>query len=75
MELSRHITNGRLTIAVKANAQKTEITGFDEEKKALKVSVKAQPRKGKANAEIIRLFSKLTKKKVEIISGLTSKTR
>jgi uncharacterized protein (TIGR00251 family) len=75
MEFSRHIVGGKLKIEVKANANKTGITGFDKEKNALKVNVKAQPQKGKANAEIIRLFSKLTKKKVEIISGAASKTK
>ena len=66
---------GRLKITAKTGAGKTQITGYDPAKRALKVDVHAQPEKGKANAEIIRFFSKQSKKKVEIISGKTAKLK
>lgn len=67
--------NGKITIIVKANSPKSEITGFDEEKKAYKVNIKAVPEKGKANAEVIKFFKKLTKKEVRILSGLKSREK
>ncbi len=75
MDICGYEFDKKLKIVVKANSQKTNIVGFDREKNALKVNVHAQPEKGKANAEIIKYFSKLTKKKVEIVSGLKSKTK
>ena len=62
-----------LRILVKANAAKTEIVGW--EGNVLKVAVKAPAEKNKANIEIIKFFSKLTKKQVKIISGKTSKRK
>jgi uncharacterized protein (TIGR00251 family) len=73
MNIDDYIVGNKLNIAVKPNSPKTKIVGYDNSKKALKVNVKAQPEKGKANAEIIKFFSKLTKKKIEIILGKTSK--
>ena len=75
MDINDYIADEKLKIIAKPNSKKTEIIGFDKAKKALKVNVKAQPEKGKANAEIARFFSRLTKKKAEIISGKTSKTK
>ena len=75
MNINGYVVNGKLNITVKTNSPKTEITGYDNAKKALKVNVHAQPEKGKANAEIIKFFTKLIKKKVEIVSGKTSKTK
>lgn len=75
MDICGYVIGEKLKIVVKTNAPKTNIVGFDREKNALKVNVHAQPEKGKANAEIIKYFSKLTKKKVEIVSGLKSKTK
>ena len=69
------VTNQKVKILVKTNSPKTEIVGWDNEKKALRVNVHAEPEKGKANREIIKFFSKLTKKKVKIASGLTSKQK
>ena len=75
MDICSFINQGSLKIIVRAKAPKTEIIGWDDEKKALKVNVHAEPEKGKANAEIIKFFSNLTKKHVEIISGKTSKQK
>ncbi|MBR9690127.1 YggU family protein [Candidatus Woesearchaeota archaeon] len=73
MDLSKYVKGGVLKIIVKTGARRTEILSFDDSKKALRVSVKAQPIDGKANIEIIKFFSKKLKKKVEIKSGKTSK--
>jgi len=40
-----------------------------------RVDVAAPPEDNKANREIIKFFSKLTKKKVTILTGLTSKKK
>ena len=64
-----------LRIIVKPNSPKSEITAVDEARNALRGSIKAPPDKGKANKEVIKFFSKLLKKKVEIVSGLKSKEK
>ena len=75
MEIEKHIKNGFLRIIVKTNSPKTEIMSYDEMHDALKVNVHAQPVEGKANIEIIKYFSKLLKKKVEIKSGKTGREK
>ena len=65
----------RIKIIVKPNSQNTEITGYDKGKGAYRVNVKAPPEKGKANKEIVRFFSKLTKKQIKIMSGLKSREK
>ncbi len=74
-EAEGYISCGKLKISAKPNSPKTEIICFDESKGALKVNVHAQPESGKANAEIIKFFSKLSKKKVEIVSGASSRLK
>lgn len=76
MDLSHYVNdNGFLKISVKTNSPKAEIKGFDEVKGAVKVNIRAPPIEGRANAEVIRLFSKLLKKKVEIKTGKSSKEK
>ena len=75
MRIDECIKNNSLKIIAKTSSPKTEIAGWDREKNALRVNVHAEPEKGKANREIIKFFSKLTKKKVKIASGLTSKQK
>ncbi len=67
--------SGRIKILVKPNSKKTEILGWDEERKAFRVAVAAPPEDNKANIALIKFFSKLTKKKVRILSGLKSKEK
>ena len=66
--------NKTLKIIVKANSKKNEIKGFDNRKR-LRVNIKVKAEHNKANIEIIKLFSRLTKKKVRIVKGLTSKEK
>lgn len=66
---------GFIHIIVKPSSSCTEIVSFDEKNKILKVSLKARPKDGKANTELVKFLSKVTKKKVIIKSGLTSKRK
>ena len=75
MDVEKYISNSFLKIIVKTNSNKTEITGYDEARQAVKVNVHAPPVEGKANLEIIKYFSKLLKRKVEIKSGKTGKEK
>lgn len=65
----------RHSIIVKTNSKKSEIVGFDETKQAYIVSVKAEPEKGKANMEVVKLFTKEFKRPVKIVIGFTSKKK
>ncbi len=75
-DIVKDYTEGNsLRISVNPNSSKNEITGYNEAKKSLKVNIAAPPDKGKANKEIIKFFSKLLKKKVNIIKGLKSRDK
>ncbi len=63
----------RIEIVVKTNMPKTKI--ISEKDGILKIDVKALPEHGKANLEIVKFFSKLSKKEVKIVKGLTSKKK
>ncbi|MEM3374468.1 MAG: DUF167 domain-containing protein [Candidatus Woesearchaeota archaeon] len=73
--LNDYISNDHLSIIVKPNSKKNEIIGYDQNKKALRVSIKASPENNEANIEIIKFFSKLSGKKVKIIYGLKNKNK
>lgn len=62
-------------IIVKPNSPKNKIVSFDKAKNAYRVEIKAKPEANKANVEIIKFFSRLTKKQVKIVKGLTSKEK
>ncbi|MFH1439220.1 MAG: DUF167 domain-containing protein [Candidatus Woesearchaeota archaeon] len=74
-ELTKYIKDDILKIVVKPNSNKNEITGYDDNKEAVKVNIKAPADKNKANKEVIRFFSKLLKKDVKIKAGLISKEK
>ena len=75
IDISKYIIDDRLTISVKPNSSKNEITCFDDDKKILKVNIRAPAENNKANIEVIKFFSKLTKKEVKIMSGFTAKKK
>lgn len=75
MDISDYIKYSSLKIIVKPNSNKNEILEYIPEKQALKVAIKAPPENNKANIEIIKFFSRLTKKKARIAGGLTSKEK
>jgi len=60
-------------IKVKANKHRTEIIG--KEGSVYVVHVKAPAEKNKANLELIKFFSQLTGKKVNILRGKTSRRK
>jgi uncharacterized protein (TIGR00251 family) len=66
-------TNGTIIkILVKPKAKKFEIK-LEEE--VLTVFCRNVPEKGKVNKEIIKELSKMLKRRVEIVSGFTSKEK
>jgi len=69
------IQTGKFRIIAKPNARENNIEGFDENRKAYRVSIKAKPEGNKANAEIIKFLSKLLKKRVKIAHGLKSREK
>ena len=74
-EIARHVGKDLLKILVKAGSGRNEVLGWNDFRQALKVNIKAPAENNKANIEIIKFFTRLTKKNVRIISGLKSKTK
>ena len=70
-----YIKNNRLKVKVRVNSYENKILDYDKERDMLNVSIKALAVKNKANLELIKFLSKLTKKRVNIIRGLNSKTK
>lgn len=62
-------------IIVKPNSPRSIFLGYDPEKDAYRIAIKAKPEANKANIEVIKFFSKLLKKKVKIIKGLKTKEK
>jgi uncharacterized protein len=62
-------------IEVSPQSDKFQITGYNKWRETLEVKVKALPTKGKANLEVIKEFSRLTGRNVEIISGNKSQQK
>ncbi len=67
--------NFKLLVIVKPNSPKTEVIGYDKNKKALRIALHAKPEQGKANIELIRFLKKRLKKEVKILNGFTSKQK
>jgi len=75
MNITKLIQNNTLRVIVRANASRNEIVKYDAERDALRVNIAAPAKEGKANAELIKYFSKITGKKVRILSGKTNKNK
>ncbi len=58
-----------LDLEVSPNAKRTAILGYDEWRKALKVSVRCPPKGGKANRELIEFLESTFGCEVEILKG------
>lgn len=69
------IIGNSFKIIVKPNSSRNEILGYDKERKAYRINIKAKPEGNKANIEIIKFFSRLLKKRVSIVKGLKSKEK
>jgi uncharacterized protein len=63
----------RVDIVVSPKSTRFTISGYDEWRDEIEVKIKSIPQKGKANQEIVKEFSKLTGKDVEIVSGQKSR--
>jgi len=69
------ISGESITIIVRPNSKKTEFLGFDEQRLAYRVAIKAKPEKSKANAELVKFMKKYTGRDIELIKGKTSRTK
>jgi uncharacterized protein (TIGR00251 family) len=61
-----------LEFHVNSGSSRSGFAGYDQWRKCIKVSIKSQPKKGEANAELISLISKwfgIEESMVEIVSG------
>lgn len=75
MDAKTSLAQGSIEIIVRPNAKKTQIIGFDGQKGAFRVDISEPAEDNRANIEVIRFFSKLVGKRVEILKGLTSKSK
>ena len=73
MNIDDYIVDSKLKIKVRSASKKTEIKEVKDN--IIFVNIAAPADKNKANKEVIKLFSKLLKKKVLIKSGLTSQNK
>ncbi len=69
------IKESRFQVIIKTKSNSNKLVGFDKEKQAYLLNIKAVPEKGQANKEIIKFLSKLLKKQVRIVKGLKSKEK
>ena len=60
---------------IKPNSKNNEVTGFDKNKNAYLIKIKAKAEDNKANKELIRFLSKFLRKRVKIKSGFKSKEK
>lgn len=75
MDAKTSLESGSIEIIVRPNAKKTQIIKFDEQKNAFRVDISEPAKDNRANVEVVRFFSKLIGKRVEILKGLTSKSK
>ncbi|MDD5086398.1 MAG: DUF167 domain-containing protein [Candidatus Nanoarchaeia archaeon] len=66
---------GNIKVILKPNSSCNRIAGFDNEKKAYIIEVKAPAHENKANIELVKFLSKSIKKKVRILKGLKSREK
>lgn len=66
----------KLKVKIIPNASKNEIVG--EQEGVLKIKIKTQPEKGKANKELIKFLAKewdIPKSSISIVKGMRSKIK
>lgn len=69
---SDYVKDNTLRLIVKPNKKQNYILGYDCDKEALIVEIKAPAEQNKANKELVKFFRKILKKNVKIKSGYTS---
>ena len=62
-------------VVIKPNSLNNEIMGFNKDKKAYLIKIKARAEDNKANKELIRFLSKVLGKRVKIKSGFKSREK
>jgi uncharacterized protein (TIGR00251 family) len=62
-------------VIIKPDSSVNEIVGFDKNKNAYIIKIKAKPENNKANLELIRFLSKILRKRVKIKSGFKSREK
>ncbi|MBN2052450.1 YggU family protein [Candidatus Woesearchaeota archaeon] len=67
-----YIKDNSLRIIVKPGKKQNYVLGYDLEREAVIVEIKAPAQDNKANKEVIKYFYKLLKRHVKIKSGYTS---
>jgi uncharacterized protein (TIGR00251 family) len=70
-----HIRNGILQVKVRPGMPKTEIAGWDETARSLRVNLHAKAEDNKANIELLKLLSRISKMKARIVSGARSREK
>lgn len=60
---------------IRPNSKNNEITGFDKEKDAYLIKIKAKAEDNKANMGLIKFLSRALGRKVKIKSGLKSREK
>ncbi|MBI2138084.1 YggU family protein [Candidatus Woesearchaeota archaeon] len=60
---------------IKPGAGRSEILGFDAERKAYRIAIKAPAHDNKANKELIRFLAKALGRRVAIKSGFSSREK
>lgn len=76
MKAIKEVDDGILIdIEVSTKSSKFEISRYNEWRERIEIRIKSPPHKGKANKEIIREFLRLTKRDIEIITGLKSQQK
>jgi uncharacterized protein (TIGR00251 family) len=64
----------RVKVIVKPNSPKNKIN-YDDSRLCYRVELKAKPKEGEANLELIKFLSKHFKKRVKIVSGFKSRIK
>lgn len=64
----------RMKVIVKPNSPENKIY-YDNSRSCYKVELKAKPKEGEANIELVKFLSKHFKKKVSIVLGFKSKIK
>jgi len=74
-EFARLFKNNKLKVLVKPGQRTNSILGWDEQREALKVTIKERAEDNKANIELANFLSRLLARKVRIKSGFRSKEK
>ena len=69
------IKENSFKIIVKPNSPKNGVLGYDNNRRAYRIAVKAKPENNRANMEIVRFLSRLLKKRGRVVKGVRSREK